>query len=382
MKILVVYPTPFFSSLSLNNYTRLLSILDAGNEVDLITFPEGEDFKHPGLNIYRCPRKPLFSGLENGQYLKIFVYTIRIFFKVFFLRKSKYDAIYTSGTMTPFLWVSKYFTSTPFVSFIISKFEDELIKWNISKNKFVYKIFRFIDTYTQKRYDYVIFQRSDLKDEFINRGLDSKKAFLIKQSVAIPEEPESYTPVNNSYFNILYTGTFVDVQNIDLILNTAKLLKDSDIRFQLIGASEKDFEKYSTRVKKWGIEQTAEIIPRKAPNDLRSLINDADILISTRTYGHDTPIKIFYYLSYGKCILATDCPIHNNVLNKDVSVLVEPDPNIIANKILELKANPIVIKSLSVKAKDYFEKEFSIYAQINNYKIFFNYIKNEKQLFH
>lgn len=338
------------------------------------TFPEGEDINQPGLSIYRYPRKPLFKSVENGQYFKILIYTISIFLKVIFLKKSKYSVIYTSGTMTPILWLAKYFTSVTFVSFVISKLEDELIKWNISKNKFVYKIFRFIDTFTQKRYDYIIFQRSDLKDEFIKRGLNPRKAFLIKQSVAFPEEFKSFRPVKNACFTVLYTGTFVEVQNIDLILDTAKILKGRDIRFQLIGASEEDFEKYNSKVNKWAINKMVEIIPRKAPNDLRSFIDGADVLISTRTFGHDTPIKIFYYLSYGKCILATDCPIHNNVLNKEVAVLVQPDPQIIANTILELKANPIIIQSFSEKAKDYFEEEFSILSQITSYKSFFSTI--------
>lgn len=374
MKILVVYPTPFFSSLSLNNYTRLISILEAGNEVDLITFPEGEDIKHLGLRIIRFPGRPLFGVLENGQYLKIIVYSILIFFKIFFLRKNRYDVIYTSGTMTPILWLNKYFTTTPFVSFIISTFEDELIKWGISTNKYIYKLFRYIDTFTQKRYDYVIFQRNELKDEFIKRRLDPLKAFLIKQSVILPEE-STLPVVNNACFTILYTGTFVDVQNINLILDAAKLLIDRGIKFQLIGASENDYKKYRLLISEMNLEQTVELIPRVSLYDLRSFIDGADILISTRTFGYDTPIKIFYYLSYGKCILATDCPIHNNILNKDIAVLVEPDPNVLAYKIQELKKSPEIIKSFSEKAKDYFEKEFSLPNQINNYKIFFKHIE-------
>jgi len=354
-----------------------MSILETGNEVELLTFPDGRDIEHPGLKIIRFPRKPLFSTLENGQYLKILLYSMLLFLKLLFSRKRKYDVIYTSGTLTPFLWIISYLTRKPFVAFIISTLEDELLKWNISNNRTIYRIFKSIDTFANKQYYKLIFQRKELLDEYLKRGLKPQKAFLIKQSIAIPEESVTNLHHTSEGFSLLYTGTFVKVQNIDLILSAALYLINEDLKIILIGGSEKDREKLETRIHSMKIQNIVKVVPRVSPQELKRYIDNADVLLSARTFGYDTPIKIFYYLSYGKCILATDCPIHTGVLNNDISVLFEPNAKKFADKIIELKNSPELIIEKALKSKLFFKAEFSPEIQIRKYEEFFDIIKNE-----
>ena len=99
MKILVVYPTPFYSSLSQGNYTRLISILETGNDVDLLTFPDGENIEHSGLKMIRFPSRSIFNVMENGQYLKILIYSLLLFFKLLFMEKKKF--IYGWSNLVP-----------------------------------------------------------------------------------------------------------------------------------------------------------------------------------------------------------------------------------------------------------------------------------------
>ncbi len=373
--VLVVYPTPFFSPLSLNNFTRLNALIETGIHVDLICFPEGDYFEHPNLHIKRFPSKPLFKKIENGEYLKILIYTLLIFLKVLFISKKKYKIVYTSGTLSPFLWIIKYFTKTPFVIFVISKFEDEIIKWGISHNKIIYNCIRFLDFITIKSYDFSIFQRLPLMEEFISRGIKPDRCCLIKQSMIIPYTKNIKSSFqSNSLFTILYAGTFVRVQNIDFLIELGIRLKDDGIKIQLIGASDKDFEIYKKKISNLKLEANIELLPRVNPEDLLPLIDAADVLISVRTFGYDTPIKIFHYLSLGKCIVATDCPIHNTVLNNDVSVLIKPNIDSFVEKIIELKKNPEICLSYSIKAKEYFEKEFSFHIQVENYQKVINYL--------
>ena len=118
IRILVVYPTPFFSPVSLDNYTRLMSILETGIKVDLLTFPEGTDVTYPNLKIIRFPPKPLFKNIGVGQFYKIGIYTILLLCKVITCRKGKYQAVYTSGTTTQFLWILRFVSKLPLTSYV------------------------------------------------------------------------------------------------------------------------------------------------------------------------------------------------------------------------------------------------------------------------
>ena len=93
----------------------------------------------------------------------------------------------------------------------------------------------------------------------------------------------------------------------------------------------------------------------------------SDILISPRVFGHDTPLKIFDYLSQGKCILATDRPNHNTVLNKDIAVLIEPTPESFIAAIRELQANKERIKEFEQKSLKFFNQNYSFEKMKENY---------------
>jgi glycosyltransferase involved in cell wall biosynthesis len=62
----------------------------------------------------------------------------------------------------------------------------------------------------------------------------------------------------------------------------------------------------------------------------------ADILVSPRLQGINTPLKIYSYLSSGRPIVATRLLTHTQVLNDEVALLVEPSPQEMAGGILRL----------------------------------------------
>lgn len=52
----------------------------------------------------------------------------------------------------------------------------------------------------------------------------------------------------------------------------------------------------------------------------------ADILVSPRSKGSNTPMKLYSYLASGKPILATNLWTHTQVLTAASAVLTEPRP--------------------------------------------------------
>ena len=56
----------------------------------------------------------------------------------------------------------------------------------------------------------------------------------------------------------------------------------------------------------------------------------ADILVSPRTLGENTPMKIYSYLASGRSILATDIGSHTQALDASCALLVRPEPGCVA----------------------------------------------------
>lgn len=378
-KILIVYPTPFFSPVSMNNYTRLVSIVQAGIGVDLLTFPEGEDVNLPDVVHSRYPSKPWFKNTDVGQYPKILAYTAAILIKVLFMRKGKYAAIYTSGTMTPVLWLVKYFSRIPIIALVISTLEDELPKFQVTSNKMIYKWFRYWDLFSLSRFDYVIFQQKSLYDRFIGKGLDKGRLFLIKRAAYVPEDSSGNVISGKHGFLVLYSGTFVEVQNLGLLLDVAGELKGQGVVFQMIGANDEEYTRYDRLIKRRGLTGEIQLYKRMPPQDLDAYIKAADLVISPRTAGfHDPPMKIFYYLFYSKCIIATDFPVHTGDLDHSTAVLVKDDAKAIAAKILELMRNPSRIREKEKAALELYQREYSQEIQAEKYRRFFQVMGKQR----
>lgn len=373
INILKLFPTPFYSPLSLNNYTRARAFIDLGCELNILTFPHGENITYENLNVIRFPKKHMFKNLEGGDYLKIGIYSLLSFLKFILLKKRKYNLIFAYGTMYLLVWLIKPFIKTPVYATVYTNLPDELLKWSVTKNKFFIDFSRKYEIFCLKKYSKVIVQSEKQYNYYKMHGLKEDRLILIKHSIITEnnriinkKDISSGDPV----FNVTYAGSFVPIQNISLLYETVSLLKNSNVIFNLIGATEEEIEneKINIIAKENG---NIKIYRRMDPEELKYYIEKADVLVSPRIFGFDTPIKIFDYLSKGKCILATDRPIHNTVLNKDIAYLTEPTAEKFADAILYLKENRQIMLNFGKKALEYFNHNYSFEKMKENYSKLF-----------
>ncbi|MEE4164891.1 MAG: glycosyltransferase, partial [Desulfocapsaceae bacterium] len=95
---------------------------------------------------------------------------------------------------------------------------------------------------------------------------------------------------------------------------------------------------------------------------LAHYLNQADILVSPRTRGNNTPMKIYSYLGSAKPILATKLPTHTQVLDETVACLCEPDPGNFAEGILLLAGNPELREKLGESGQRLAREKYSLDA--------------------
>ena len=99
---------------------------------------------------------------------------------------------------------------------------------------------------------------------------------------------------------------------------------------------------------------TGEVIPSEVP----LFISIADVLVSPRIRGTNTPLKIYSFLKSGKPLVATNLRTHTQVLNPENSVLVDPNPQSLAEGICFALWNTEAQKRARA-AKEMSEKEYT-----------------------
>ncbi len=72
------------------------------------------------------------------------------------------------------------------------------------------------------------------------------------------------------------------------------------------------------------------VLDRVAPARVPLYVQAADVLVSPRMSGTNTPLKIYSFLKSGKPLVATRLYTHTQVLDDAISVLVEPTPEAMA----------------------------------------------------
>lgn len=93
------------------------------------------------------------------------------------------------------------------------------------------------------------------------------------------------------------------------------------------------------------------------------------MLVSPRTDGTNTPLKIYSYLKSGKPIVATELYTHTQVLNRNVAMLVEPNADAFAHGISSLLKDPELAKRLGRRARVYSDARFSLRGYLEKTKL-------------
>ena len=160
---------------------------------------------------------------------------------------------------------------------------------------------------------------------------------------------------------VLYAGTFERYQGIDLLVDSAEHVcqQRPGVMFVMAGGKPEQVEYYRTRVEELGLSPHFLFLGTVPPEQIPTLVGLSDILVSPRTDGTNTPLKIYSYLHSGKPIVATDLYTHTQVLDRAVAVLVEPEARAFADGVLRVLDDPKLASGLGSRARELFETKYT-----------------------
>jgi len=380
-------PEPFFQprGTPLSEYFRIRALSDLGYSIDLVTYHLGEDVEIKNLKIYRIPAIPFIKEIKVGpSFTKVFL-DFFLFFKVIGrLFREKYSLIFSHEEAAFFGVILAKIWKIPHLYDMHSSLPQQLENFQFSRSRILKKIFLWLEKFVLKNSERVIVICKDLLDT-ARRIIPEDKIFLIENFLTLEEKRYSKNDIMrkkkelgiNGKKVILYAGTFESYQGLPLLLEAFKKLED-DTLLLLLGGKPKQIEELKNLASKLGLLSRTIFMGQISPFEMSLYLSLADVLVSPRLRGTNTPLKIYTYLKTGKPIVATKLPTHLQVLNPEISILVEPEPKSFAQGIKFALYNPKA-KEIALNAKKFAEKEYTYHNYISKVKETMNFLMNKAE---
>jgi glycosyltransferase involved in cell wall biosynthesis len=171
----------------------------------------------------------------------------------------------------------------------------------------------------------------------------------------------------NGHRVILYAGTFEPYQGLELLVDAAGEIvrTHKDVRFLCVGGNETQVNRMKALAYQRDVSEYFIFPGTVPPEEVQSLFAIASILMSPRTSGTNTPLKIYSYLRSGVPIVATKIRSHTQVLTEEVALLVEPHSQSISSGVLRLLEDAPLGNRLAETAKRLAETSYSADAYYN-----------------
>lgn len=378
MKTLVIAPQPFFSprGTPFSVYYRTMISSELGVKMDFLTYGEGEEVDIPNVNFIRIPRFKFLGNVKIGPSpLKLFL-DIFIFTKMFWLLiKNKYDVVHAHEEAVFMAYFLKPIFKFKLIYDMHSSLTQQLTNFQFTTSKFIINTFKKLEDNCLHSAEAVITICPDLRD-YVNTIITNKeKHFLIENSIFDPVKKKN-TVKNNIDdkidFNIdefvkddeqllVYAGTLEKYQGIDILVNSMKYVTEENNKVKLLiaGGTQEQVNEYSKLSKNLGIESYVKFTGRVPQQFAKEFTAKADILLSPRSDGTNTPLKIYEQLASGKPLVATRIYSHTQVLTEDVAFLVDPTPKDMAKGIILSLNEKELVKQKVESAMNLYENEYS-----------------------
>jgi glycosyltransferase involved in cell wall biosynthesis len=334
----MVAPEPIFEprGTPLSVVGRLKAYSDMGHDVDLLTYSIGEDVRLPNVRIHRIPKVPGIRRIKIGPSIRKLPLDFLLMIKTAaWAATRRFECLHTHEEAGFWGAAIARWLQMPHLYDMHSSLPQQLGNFQFTKSKILVRLFEKMEAWVLRHSSAVITICPDLQEHVLKR-FPGKNSLLIENVVdygMVFGERDRSSRIRESLDlsgkkTVLYTGTFEPYQGLDLLIDSARAVCDAvpSARFLLVGGHPEQVEDYKKKVKTGGLESCFLFTGQVPPQEVNSYIRCADALVSPRTRGTNTPLKIYAYLRSGVPIVATRLWTHTQVLDDRVAILTDATP--------------------------------------------------------
>ena len=376
MHILMIAPEPFFEprGTPFSEFHRIRALTSLGHTVDLATYPFGRDVDLPGLSIHRSLKPPFISRVRIGpSWIKAVLDAALALTAIRLALTRRYDAVHSheeGGAIG--VWLAKAL-GIPHLYDMHSSLPQQVTNFGYAEATWLARVLLWLERMMIRRSKVVIVICPEL-EETVRRLHATVPTVLIENAPGSGDAPvagsgaairaslglPADTPV------VLYTGTFEAYQGLDLLLDAMKVVSRARpaARLVLVGGDAAQVAALRQRVTALGLSDEVICVGQRPSDEIPAYLDAATLLVSPRSTGTNTPLKIYQYLRSGRPIVATRLRTHTQVLSDETAILTDPTPEAFAAGILRALDRPDEAAEIGRRARELADTKYTDAAYI------------------
>jgi glycosyltransferase involved in cell wall biosynthesis len=334
MRVLMVSPHPVYSprGTPISVFNRCLALCALGHEIDLVTYPVGQDREVAGLRYVRASVPGVRSVPVGPSFRKLLLngaVTIRSL-KEAVRRPGHYDVVHTHEEAGLFGPVLARLGGVPHVYDMGNDWTDVLRNYGLSPRNPITRVAGALENAVIAHSDLIIAHFPLIADRVAVTSTTPVHT-IFNISLEADPDPDVTSAVRETWAPpgshiVLYSGTLEPYQGLPLLLASMADVVQTHPEAVLVimGGRDDQVHELQQKVDALGLARHVRLTGTVPSPLVPACLKAADVLVSPRERGRNTPLKIFSYLRSGRPIVATDIVSHTQVLDDWSSVLVPP----------------------------------------------------------
>ncbi len=371
MHILMIAPEPFFEprGTPFSEYHRIRALTSLGHTVDLVTYPFGRDVDVRGLRIHRCARPPFVGRIGIGpSWAKLPLDAALAVTALRLALTRRYDAVHSHEEGGAIGVLIASWLRVPHLYDMHSSLPQQITNFGYGRARWLIALFGWLERVMIRRSRVVVVICPELETA-VRRVDPLVPAVLIENAPGSGDTPREGTgravrsglglapdaPI------VLYTGTFEAYQGLDLLYASmqAVVRQRPDARLVMVGGEPGQVDQARGAVRALGMEPFVLFTGQRPPEDVPAYLDAATVLVSPRSTGTNTPLKIYQYLRSGRPIVATRLRTHTQVLSDETAFLADAVPEPFAAAILAALLDPVAARAVGERARALADAKYS-----------------------
>jgi glycosyltransferase involved in cell wall biosynthesis len=361
VNILLLAPHPFYANRGTPIAVRFVceGLVGLGHSVDVLTYHVGEDLDIPGVSISRIRRPPFVGSVPIGPSWQKFVCDVYMAFALRrMLRTTRYDLVHAveeSAFLAARLELPFVFDMDSLMSRQLT--EKSPLLWPAAR------VFAMLERHALRRCAGVLAVCESLAREARKQ---QGNVHLLPDVAMAGHGPGALSAEVTAAAGVklMYVGNLQRYQGVDLMLQAfaAAAADYPQAALIVVGGSPGDIAACRRKAEALGVARQVRFAGPAPVETLGRVLEHADILVSPRIKGENTPMKLYSYLLSGKPVLATRLPTHTQVVSDANAVLTEPTVASMADGMRRLLGSPELRTRLGAAGRNLAEESYSLEA--------------------
>lgn len=324
-----------------------------------------------GIHIHRLKYVQTGRASFLGRIVNYFSFTAMVLLHLGELGRYRAVVVYSNPPILPWLavWAKKLFgTRLIFVSYDLYP-EVATATGTLRQGNLICGLMEHINRRVYPNADAVVALSTEMR-EFIlkNRKIQPEKVHVIPNwyedtgSALPPRETSRFRDLTAGRFTVAYFGNMGTMQDMDTILQAAKLLKDEQVFFLFAGHGNK-FQRVKDFLEREKVTNAA-VCPFLRGEEFQEALAISDcalVSLEWHTTGLCVPSKTYSYMMRGLPLLAImdECDIVRNI-QKGAGVWVRNgQPEALARAIREMKDHPEACRAMGATCRALYEAQYT-----------------------